>query len=411
MSVLEKRFLTPEAVYPSLTDNNLRYEIEYQSFLNWWKENPNYFDSLSFRIENQTNLFLEQCNKEGMLTALNQLRMDLYGYYLEYILQEGVIPFSLRFNNSGRLVGEFYGDKPIVEMIDGRERNGAVLKAMNDLEKKLKVLEQGEIVFRISPAGWTGLDYDYKETQAQVLWKDKEGKIRGLTIRTQIHLQGILSIISSLGVDIPCQLISGDETNLVSYITSLNITCDWPLLELIEFLTDKFNYQDHRKRDLRSQINNWWHEDYDFKHFDEIAGLIDFLEKRIKKLVDVNYSAEEIKKELKGLISFVLVGMVSGRGKSEDDSWKVCFYPDTRFLPDNYYDQAVIYLQSLTGCAGGGSAEKGFLLTPFGTVTIFEDDKYGSREFECPHCHKTVLRPEGELLDKCPYCGENVKCD
>lgn len=38
-------------------------------------------------------------------------------------------------------------------------------------------------------------------------------------------------------------------------------------------------------------------------------------------------------------------------------------------------------------------------------------DKYGSREFECPHCHKRIRRPEDTLLEKCPYCQQNVRCD
>lgn len=38
-------------------------------------------------------------------------------------------------------------------------------------------------------------------------------------------------------------------------------------------------------------------------------------------------------------------------------------------------------------------------------------DKYGSREFECPHCRKKIRRPENTLLEKCPYCQQNVRCD
>lgn len=409
MSVfLEKKALTnidKSFSYPK--DNYLRYEVEYQSFLNWWEDNWRQFDTLPFKINHQIDLFLNQWKEGGISSALDQLRMDLYGYYLEYIRQEGIIPFSLRVNSLGKVVGEFYGDKSITEIIDSREREGVVKEAMIDLERKLKDLKEEEIIFRISPSGWTGLDYDYSETQAQVFWRDKD-RFRGLTIRTQIGLKEILSLVSSLGVDISTEL---NEKALIKYITSLNVTLPYSSWEFVQFLIDKFNNRDHQGRNLQAQIINWWERDHDFAHFDEIASLVNYLEKKVGELVNRGYSDGKIEEELPKLVGFVLMGMV---GNVNDNAWEYSyrniFYSESRFLASNVYDKTINYLQSLAGCAGGGKSIGESILTPFGTVGVIEADKYGSREFECPHCHKSIRRPKDQLLEKCPHCGGDVSC-
>ena len=398
-----------DQVFSSSEDNYLRYKIEYLGFLNWWRNNQERFNNLSFRIDNQVNLFSEQLKKSEITTALDQLRMDIYGYYLEYIRQEGIIPFSLKINPSGKVVGEFYGDKPITDIVDPNEREGAVLGAMVDLERRLKNLKDGEIIFRISPSGWTGLGYDYTETQAQVLWRDKD-KFRGLTIRTQIELEEILTIISQLGVEIPSGV--NDEKEIIKYITSLNITLPYPIGEFIKWLTKCLDNRDHQGRDLNGQISNWLEKDSDFRHFDDIAILVNFLETRVKNLVKSGYSLEEIREQLPSLISFVLMSMAGDfqREKGDYDGGQIIIDSSTRSLPTAIYDKVFKYLQSLPGCAGGGNVSGDFVLTSFGTRAVVENDKYGSREFDCPNCGKKVLRPKDVLLEKCPYCGGDVRC-
>ncbi len=400
---------TVDQIFSSPEGNHLRYEIDYQSFLNWWRNNQERFNSLSFRIDNQVNLFSEQLKKGGIATALDQLRMDIYGYYLEYIRQEGIIPFSLKINSSGQVVGEFYGDKTIVEVVDPKERGGAVLEAMIDLQERLKNLDKNEVIFRISPSGWTGLGYEYTETQTQVLWRDKD-KFRGLTIRTQIELKQILSLISSLGVEIPQHL--NDQKEIIKWITSLNITLPYPIEEFIQWLMEAVNNQDHQGRDLKRQMNNWLEKDSDFRRFDDIASLVNFLEARIKNLVNRSNSLEEIREKLPSLISFVLMAMAGDfqREKGDYDQGQIIIDSSTRFLPTANYDKVFNYLQSLPGCAGGGNVSGDFVLTSFGTRAVVENDKYGSREFDCPHCGEKVLRPKDVLLEKCPHCGGDVRC-
>lgn len=44
--------------------------------------------------------------------------------------------------------------------------------------------------------------------------------------------------------------------------------------------------------------------------------------------------------------------------------------------------------------------------------SFLEDDKYGSRTFNCPKCGAVNIRPFGELLSACQHCGsEDVSCE
>ncbi|HSX48974.1 MAG TPA: hypothetical protein VLE44_01830 [Candidatus Saccharimonadales bacterium] len=52
------------------------------------------------------------------------------------------------------------------------------------------------------------------------------------------------------------------------------------------------------------------------------------------------------------------------------------------------------------------------VLTRNSTILDFSSktDRYGSLEFECPHCRQTNTREYGKLMSYCQHCGENVKC-
>lgn len=113
------------------------------------------------------------------------------------------------------------------------------------------------------------------------------------------------------------------------------------------------------------------------------------------------------------------------------------FASDQVEIRDKQFDPSLAYFQVLSayfggsskplvlgGSCGGAEVEKSeiheFLdnFNPLSTSWRISDflkkvdsDKYGSREFECPHCHKKVRRPENILLEKCPHCQQSVRCD
>jgi ssDNA-binding Zn-finger/Zn-ribbon topoisomerase 1 len=388
------------------------FELQYQDFLRWWWINNSQFDNLSFRINSQVLRFYQSEKNEGQEVALSQLRSDLFGYYLEYIKQEGIIPFTLRYNKSGRLVGEFYGDVAIVDLVDEREREGVVKQAMKDLEEKLKVLRGDEIIFRVSPSGWTNMGYDYTETQTQIFWRD-EDKIRGLTIRSKVDLSKIKNFLELLGVQLPEVY---NEKDLIKYITSLNITLPYPKDKFLEFLLKNFSQFDHRGKLLVEQFENWFENDGNFKHLDELSQLMRFLEEKIKDGLQRNDLSSS---DLSSLLGFVLMSMAGldlrQRSLLRDSQFSNL---DVRYLPLDTYDRVFNHLQSLPGCAGGGVSLSNFgrfVLSSFGPTEI-TGNKSESNQLKCvncPFCHKVVdadiIARNGKKFIHCPSCGAEVE--
>jgi len=407
------------------------YDIELESFSRWWSIDKNRFKSsnLSFRVDNQANLFFSTLEKEGFDTAFSQLRMDLYGYYLEYIKQEAILPFTLRFNQEGKLIGDFYGDKPITEMINQNERDGVVFDAMVDLEEKIKHLGDNDLIFRISPSGWTGLGYDYTESQSQIYWREGD-KIRGLTVRLNTGLNEIINFFGKAYPDILSELIKTvDEKEIIKAITKLNLVLHGSPNDFLIFLTNYFK-TDHRGKNLADSILSWQTTESDFHHYDELANLINWLEWRLREMREKGLQSKE---ELEMILGFVLMTIAGQELKKTKPSFTSYYnyyseslYLDSRHLPSFSYNQALNHLQSLSGCAGGGIFEREggnifgifknnlFRLNPFGPQEI--DDKNSSDSLKCvtcPFCKKIVdakivRKKDGDYIH-CPSCNEEVK--
>ena len=410
------------------------YDIELESFSRWWLVDENRFklSSLSFRIDNQTNLFFSTLEKEGFDTAFSQLRMDLYGHYLEYIKQEAFLPFTLRFNQDGRLVGDFYGDKPITEITDKKERDGVVTQAMIDLEERIRNLGDNELIFRISPSGWTGLGYNYTESQSQIYWREGD-KIRGLTIRLNAGLGEIIDFLETLKIissDFSNNLRKLNERESIKEITSLNLVLNDTLNDFLESLANHFR-TDHRGENLADSILSWQTTESDFHHYDELANLINWLEWRLREMIKKGLQSKE---ELEMILGFVLMAMAGQELKKTKPSstsyynyYSESLYLDSRYLPSFFYDQVFNHLQSLSGCAGGGIFGKEeerdifgifgknrFRLNPFGVQEI--DDKNSSDSLKCvtcPFCKKIVdaeiVHKDGHDYIHCPSCNAEVK--
>jgi ssDNA-binding Zn-finger/Zn-ribbon topoisomerase 1 len=407
------------------------YDIELESFSRWWSIDKNRFklSNLSFRVDNQTNLFFSTLEKEGFDTAFSQLRMDLYGYYLEYIKQEAILPFTLRFNQEGKLIGDFYGDKPITEMINQNERDGVVFDAMVDLEEKIKHLGDNELIFRISPSGWTGLGYNYTESQSQIYWREGD-KIRGLTIRLNADFGEIIDFLETLKIifpDFSNNLRKLNEREAIKEVTSLNLVLNDTLNDFLESLANHFK-NDHRGKDLADSILSWQTTESDFHRYDELTNLINWLEWRLKE------KGLQSKEELEMILGFVLMTMARQELKKKESfvirddnhSLSESFHLDSRHLPFPFYDRVFNHLQSLSGCAGGGIFEREggnifgifknnlFRLNPFGVQEI--DDKNSSDSLKCvtcPFCKKIVdaeiVRKEDGDYIHCPSCNAEVK--
>jgi predicted RNA-binding Zn-ribbon protein involved in translation (DUF1610 family) len=423
MSVYLERFKSGIIDNESNLDH-LFFKKEYDQFLPWWEKNKNQFSRLSFNIENQLYQFIDDLRYGfNFDTAFSKIKMDLWGYYLEYIKQQGILPFTNKIKD-GRLVGDFYGDKPIVDLTDSRERDGAVLQGMIDLEQKFLEANIGDVIFRVSPKGWTGMGYDYTETQMQILWKENKNIVRGLTVRTDLNLPDILNLINSLinNEDWIDSLKNKQEIEVLKIITASNFSLGQKdLADLIELTAQITENKDHQGNDLIKQFKQWINTDQNFYFYDQIVNLIDWLKSNLSKIYQENQISFE---QIKSLLAFVLI-QLGEKERREKEIGQTSFVAnssvsfDTRYpLPTNY-QETFNYLLAQPGCAGGAVSQRnglfaGVKLTPFGTIGIenSESDRYP--DYQCPHCGETIRgekkgHPE-EWHKECPHCHTPLNC-
>jgi hypothetical protein len=404
--------------------DNLYFDRDYQRFLPWWEENNDQFLRLSFNIENQSRQFVVDLHSGlDFDTAFSKIKMDLWGYYLEYIKQQGILPFTNRIKD-GRLVGDFYGDKPIVDLTDSRERDGAVLQAMMDLEQKLLKANIGDMIFRISPKGWTGMGFDYTETQMQIFWKEKKDIVRGLTVRTDSNLPEILDLINSLigNEGWTNSLKDKQENEVLKIITASNFSLGQRnLTDLIELIAQITENKDHQGNDLIKQFRQWINNDKNFNFYDQIVNLIDWLKFNLSTIHQEKQLSFE---QINPLLAFALI-QLGEKERREKENGQTSFVSntfvsfDTRYPPPINYQETFNYLLAQPGCAGGGESQRdslsgGIRLTPFGTIEIenSESDRYP--DYQCPHCGKTIRgekkgHPE-EWHKECPHCHTPLNC-
>lgn len=76
--------------------------------------------------------------------------------------------------------------------------------------------------------------------------------------------------------------------------------------------------------------------------------------------------------------------------------------------------QARAARQVFSGCGAsfgpGGELGASGELAASGFGSKVGEDKFGSLEFDCPHCNKTNRRERNKLIPNCQHCGGSVKC-
>lgn len=76
--------------------------------------------------------------------------------------------------------------------------------------------------------------------------------------------------------------------------------------------------------------------------------------------------------------------------------------------------RAIAQNRSFSGCGASvgasGELSAGNQLAASGFGNKAGEDKYGSLEFDCPHCHKNNTRPYGQLIPNCRHCHKDVRC-
>lgn len=123
--------------------------------------------------------------------AFNQVwkkhESNLIKYHMEYTMTLPVLINNVGLNEKGHLVNSKTGER-LADITSADERDGAVKQSVIKTEKMLAEAEEGEMVWIISPAGYSGRFDDegnainYKEPELFGFKKLKEGKVQAFTL-------------------------------------------------------------------------------------------------------------------------------------------------------------------------------------------------------------------------------------
>lgn len=156
------------------------------------------------------------------------------------------------------------------------------------------------------------------------------------------------------------------------------------------------------------QVHSYLHRDHritELKEFERIIETCELLKQKYIKTPDpkildaiMNKADEEaglIKIKKEEFYDAIIGASISLRADQEID----------------YYGNHPVR-EVATGCGSSGSLSGDKKSSPF-SVSDFGigDDKFGSRDFECPECGKTNIRPKDELVKNCQHCNSSkVAC-
>ncbi len=388
---LEQRQRSPLREKIDYFDQNYRQEGLPRD---WWNIND-----VGFSMKRQMGL-LQNADPMSISTWAEQTERDFLGFTLEYLLKRKVFPFEYRIVG-GRFIDKKYGGKEMLEMIDPRERGGAVLEAATQGKEELK---KGKRVAIVSPEGKSGITMDDGTEivfhNTMVFYMEKHGdRIVGTGFGLDFNLNEARLLVEKLtGRKLPK--------------TSSAIDCIKALATFDEFSEVKNPY------DL---VNTFATVKNDSVFSDMVLDLgrrdtlynFDaetrrFIQEFKDYVVSSNLSNLEFLKALAATFLRLSKYMLDNQRRETSSSFKVG-RGEIIFLQTTY-GQIVEEVRKIPGCAGGGNSVTSTSSIIERSAFALMPDKYGERTFECPSCHKTNIRPENQLISNCQHCGGDVKC-
>ncbi len=399
---------------------------------------------------------------------------DLRGFSQEYILKTPLTPVSyigkITPNPSDfRLLSHNFRSTHeasrislnrffiVRDMINTVERKGAVLRGWERVERLAREVPLGSVIVMTSPDGPTGIpgtkDYPYSRTY--ILEVRDEYWENGILYRT---LKGY-DVLSDLTVDEHLSLLNAalpDRYKLPNDIEREHIV-ETP----VPFLPQ--NGRSRTTKEVLELIKNirtisGISTIYKTRSFAETQAAIEdssleSLDPRYRQafaeFLEVVYTGGvRIEIEIKEALALLILDVFSHRGDSLKEvalqqKYLVVEDYSRNFKPlstrldwyggqlreGNHYGDAYTQARQAGGSCpstrndgfpdpvqeliaqyqnlGRNAAIPGINGTDYLSST---EDKYGSLRFECPNCHKEVVRPRNSLLKQCPKCHGSVKC-
>lgn len=144
--------------------------------------------------------------KAALDEGLKEVRGNLIGFKLEFLMQEALLPNPVAQNREGHLINAISGQR-ILPMITEDERCGAVYDSFTAVEDFFKGSENGSMAIIASPPGPSGLKdsfgraITYPDHQMYMFRKNEIGKMEAFTVVSDMNYQQTLDFMEIMGKD------------------------------------------------------------------------------------------------------------------------------------------------------------------------------------------------------------------
>lgn len=382
------------------------------------------FGKAGFSMNSQMNL-LDGLDSESVGVWIDRTEQDIRGFSLEYLKQELVHPAFYRkiVSSDGRirLVDDKY-NRGLAEMVSPKERNGAVSEALDGIENTL--VENGGIAIMTSPRGWTGLHTDrgipieYPDSWF-FSFLDMGDRVINFGVKTDFTLSECRqAIIKLTGEDLSREASIEDYVKAIAKINpNQGISTPQDLVRVLrEIRPGPYVYKNKTWDEVEEKAGKL----EDLYNLEEEAEVIiqDFREYNADSKFDYQkalaatllrlselYLGKNIK--IKSEIKYEVIG----------DVIYPRFFQESEVAGPQKYGQILEEVEKIPGCAGGGTNQA--ITSVIDRLGIagsnlgirLPEDKYGSREVECPDCGKISIRPKDTLIPACLHCNsKSIAC-
>lgn len=169
----------------------------------------------NFDIEGEIDCLFkiwDQKQKEGLDRklaldeGLKEVRGNLIGFKLEFLMQEAMLPNPVAQNREGRLINAISGQR-ILPMISTAESQGAVYDSFASIENFFQEAPNGSMALFASPQGHSGLrdsfnrEINYPDHQTYMFRKNEQGSMEAFTVVSDMTPSQTVDFLELLGAD------------------------------------------------------------------------------------------------------------------------------------------------------------------------------------------------------------------
>lgn len=383
---------------------------------------------VGFSMDLQMNLLVDE-SPEALDEWTSRARLDVSRFTQEYLVRGSIHPYKweMREGPSGVYLYDPRYKKAMVDTVSPKERNGSVVRALSVIENAI-VNDGKKVTVMPSPQGRTGLRADNgKEIEyPENYWFVDEvvgSEVFGYAIRTDFSLAESREAIKRLtGRELAPDAPLEDYVSAVALISpeqGINSATD--VVDILRDVRRSFGRPYAYK-------TRGWEEVYDGLEKGEELYEMGKETDRIIVEMGEHLPVEGLSRiDRQKIIAATILRLSKLYLVDDSDEYEIAHREENVIWPKRFqideptyygnYGQALDEVEKIPGCAGGGQAESVASIVDrlgiagSGLGIKLPEDKYGSREVECPSCGKISIRPKDKLIPQCFHCGSNkVAC-